>query len=154
VGTVTVKWIEGKQFIGVDSTQHSVVLSTPDEGIGIKPSELLLIAVASCTAVDVVEILTKKRMPLTLLEVTTSGEQDPNPPWTFRKIHLHFRIAGKNLTEKAVAQAIELSEEKYCSVAATIRATAEITTNFEILEEITALEPGLLVPDVPEPRLQ
>jgi putative redox protein len=136
VGTVTVKWIEGKQFIGVDSTQHSVVLSTPDEGIGIKPSELLLIAVASCTAVDVVEILTKKRMPLTLLEVTTSGEQDPNPPWTFRKIHLHFRIAGKNLTEKAVAQAIELSEEKYCSVAATIRATAEITTNFEILEEI------------------
>lgn len=136
MGTVTVKWIEGKQFIGVDSTQHSVVLSTPDEGIGIKPSELLLIAVASCTAVDVVEILTKKRMPLTFLEVTTSGEQDPNPPWTFRKIHLHFRIAGKNLTEKAVAQAIELSEEKYCSVAATIRATAEITTNFEILEEI------------------
>jgi putative redox protein len=136
MGMVTVKWIEGKQFIGVDSTQHSVVLSTPDEGIGIKPSELLLIAVASCTAVDVVEILTKKRMPLTFLEITSSGEQDPNPPWTFRKIHLHFRIAGKNLTEKAVAQAIELSEEKYCSVAATIRATAEITTNFEILEEI------------------
>jgi putative redox protein len=118
--------------------RHSVVLSTPDEGIGIKPSELLLIAVASCTAVDVVEILTKKRMPLTLLEVTTSGEQDPNPTWTFRKIHLHFRIAGKNLTEKAVVQAIELSEEKYCSVAATIRATAEITTDFEILEEIMA----------------
>jgi putative redox protein len=138
MGMVTVKWIEGKQFIGVDSTQHSVVLSTPDEGIGIKPSELLLIAVASCTAVDVVEILTKKRMPLTFLEITSSGEQDPNPPWTFRKIHLHFRIGGKNLTEKAVMQAIELSEEKYCSVAATIRATAEITTAFEILEEIMA----------------
>ena len=138
MGRVTVKWIEGKQFIGVDSTQHSVVLSTPDEGIGIKPSELLLIAVASCTAVDVVEILTKKRMPLTLLEITTSGEQDPNPPWAFRKIHMHFRIGGKNLSEKAVMQAIELSEEKYCSVAATIRATAEITTNFEILEEIMA----------------
>jgi putative redox protein len=138
MGMVTVKWIEGKQFIGVDSTQHSVVLSTPDEGIGIKPSELLLIAVASCTAVDVVEILTKKRMPLTFLEITSSGEQDPNPPWTFRKIHLHFRIGGKNLTEKAVIQAIELSEEKYCSVAATIRATAEITTAFEILEEIMA----------------
>ena len=138
MGMVTVKWIEGKQFIGVDSTQHSVVLSTPDEGIGIKPSELLLIAVASCTAVDVVEILTKKRMPLTFLEITSSGEQDPNPPWTFRKIHLHFRIGGKNLSEKAVMQAIELSEEKYCSVAATIRATAEITTAFEILEEIMA----------------
>jgi len=137
MGTTTVKWIEGKQFIGIDSTQHSVVLSTPDEGIGVKPSDLLLIAVAECTAVDVVEILTKKRMPLTHLEITTSGEQDSNPPWTFRKIHLHFRVGGKNLTEKAVAQAIELSEEKYCSVAATIRATAQITTDFEILDEVT-----------------
>ena len=135
MGTATVKWIEGKQFIGVDSTQHSVVLSTPDEGIGIKPSDLLLIAVASCTAVDVVEILEKKRMALTYLEISSSGEQDQDPPWTFRKIHLHFKIGGKNLTEKAVAQAIQLSEEKYCSVAATVRATAQITTDFEILEE-------------------
>jgi putative redox protein len=77
-------------------------------------------------------------MPLTHLEISTSSEQDPNPPWTFRKIHLHFRVGGKNLTEKAVAQAIELSEEKYCSVAATIRATAQITTDFEILEDVTA----------------
>jgi len=137
MGTAKVKWIEGKQFIGVDSTQHSVVLSTPDEGIGIKPSDLLLIAVASCTAVDVVEILEKKRMGLTRLEISSSGEQDQDPPWTFRKIHLHYKFSGKNLTEKAVAQAIQLSEEKYCSVAATVRATAEIITDFEILEETT-----------------
>jgi putative redox protein len=134
MSTATVKWMDGKKFVGIDSTNHSVVLSTPDEGIGIKPSELLLIAVASCTAVDVVEILTKKRMPLTHLEITSSGEQDADPPWTFRKIHLHFRIGGEKLTEKAVAQAIELSHEKYCSVAATIRATTQITTDFEILE--------------------
>ena len=112
MGTAIVKWIEGKQFIGIDSTNHSVVLSTPDEGIGIKPSDLLLIAVASCTAVDVVEILAKKRTPLTYLEISSSGEQDQDPPWTFRKIHLHFKIKGKNLTEKAVEQAIQLSEEK------------------------------------------
>lgn len=135
MGTTTVKWISGKQFIGIDSTQHSVVLSTPDEGVGIKPSELLLIAVASCTAVDVVEILSKKRMPLNYLEISCSGEQDHDPPWAFRKIHLRFIIGGKNLTEKAVAQAIQLSEEKYCSVAATVRATAQITTEFEVLEE-------------------
>ena len=135
MGTATVKWIEGKQFIGVDSTHHSVVLSTPDEGIGVKPSDLLLIAVASCSAVDVVEILAKKRMTLTHLEISSSGEQDQDPPWTFRKIHMHYKIGGKNLTEKAVAQAIQLSEEKYCSVAATIRATAQIITDFEILEE-------------------
>ena len=135
MGKATVKWIEGKQFIGIDSTNHSVVLSTPDEGIGIKPSELLLIALASCSSVDVVEILAKKRMTLTHLEITSSAEQDQDPPWTFRKIHMHYTIGGKNLTEKAVAQAIQLSEEKYCSVAATIRATAQITTDFEILPD-------------------
>jgi putative redox protein len=138
MGTVTVKWLDGKKFVGIDSTHHSVVISTADEGIGVKPSELLLIAVASCSAVDVIEILTKKRMPLTYLEISTSGEQDPNPPWTFRKIHMHFRVGGMNLTDRAVAQAIELSEEKYCSVAATVRATAKITTDFEILEAVTA----------------
>lgn len=135
MGTATVKWIGGKQFVGIDSTSHSVVLSTPGEGIGIKPSDLLLIAVAACMAVDVVDILTKKRMPLTFMEISASGEQDQDPPWTFRKIHLKFRLAGKNLTEKAAAQAIELSEEKYCSVAATIRATAQITTEIELIED-------------------
>ena len=133
MGTATVKWIEGKQFVGIDSTNHSVVLSTPDEGVGMKPSELLLVALASCSAVDVVEILAKKRMPLTHLEISSSAEQDQDPPWTFRKIHMHYIIDGHHLTEKAVAQAIQLSEEKYCSVAATIRATVQITTDFEIV---------------------
>jgi len=93
--------------------------------------------------VDVVEILAKKRLSLTLLEITSSGEQDQDPPWTFRKIHLHFRVGGKGLTPQAVAQAIQLSEEKYCSVAATIRATAQISTEFEILEEAHVAAPQL-----------
>jgi len=138
MGTAKVKWIAGDQFIGIDSTKHSVVLSTPDEGVGIKPSDLLLIGVAACTAVDVVDILRKKRMALTSLEITAAGEQDQDPPWTFRKIVLHYTLGGRNLTEKAVSQAIELSEEKYCSVAATIRATVEIITEFEILEDETS----------------
>jgi putative redox protein len=137
MGTATVKWLDGKKFVGIDSTKHAVVLSSADEGIGVKPSDLLLIALASCTAVDVVEILTKKRMPLNLLEISASGEQDQDPPWTFRIIHMHFKVGGKNLTDKAVAQAIQLSEEKYCSVAATVRATAQIITDFEILEAVT-----------------
>ena len=132
--TATVKWIGGKQFVGIDSTHHSVVLSTPDEGVGIKPSELLLLAVASCSAVDVVEILDKKRMVLIHFEISVSGEQDQEPPWTFRKIHIHYQVGGKNLTEKAISQAIQLSQEKYCSVAATIRATAQITSDFEIID--------------------
>ena len=135
MSSASVKWVGGKQFIGIDSTQHSVVISTPSEGIGMKPSDLMLVSLASCSAVDVVEILSKKRMPLDHLEISCSGEQDQDPPWTFRKIHLRFVVGGKKLTEKAVAQAIQLSEEKYCSVAATVRATAQITTEFEILEE-------------------
>lgn len=135
MGTATVQWIGGKKFVGTDSTNHSVVLSTASEGVGMKPSELLLIAVASCSAVDVVEILTKKRMTLDELKISVTGEQDADPPWTYRKIHMCFSMRGGNLTAKAVEQAIQLSEEKYCSVAATIRATAEITTEFEILPE-------------------
>ncbi len=134
MSSASVKWIGGKQFIGVDSTKHSVVLSTPDEGVGMKPSELMLVALASCTAVDVVEILNKKRLGLEALEISAEAEQEKDPPWTFRKIHLTYRLKGEKLTEKDVAQAIELSEEKYCSVAATLRGVAEITTSFEILD--------------------
>ena len=75
MANATVRWIGGKQFIGIDSTNHSVVLSTPDEGVGMKPSELLLVALAACTAVDVVEILRKKRMELSSLEIRADGEQ-------------------------------------------------------------------------------
>jgi putative redox protein len=135
MGSAIVKLLEGKKFVGTDSTNHSVVISTPDEGIGMKPSELLLVALASCTAVDVVEILAKKRTPLTSLEISATSEQEQDPPWTFRKIHLHYKLGGKNLKEKDVEQAIHLSEEKYCSVSATIRATAEITYDFEIVAD-------------------
>ena len=133
--TTTIQWLSGKRFVGIDSTNHAVVLSSKDEGVGVKPSDMLLIALASCMAVDVVEILSKKRLPLDSLEIITTGEQDADPPWTFRKIHLKYRLGGHGLTDKAVEQAIQLSEEKYCSVAATVRATAEITTEFEIICE-------------------
>ena len=133
MGQVKVNWQPGGRiFIGTDSTKHSVVLSTTDEGVGMKPSELLLVAVGSCTAVDVVNILEKKRIQLNSLEIQVSGEQDTEPPWTFRKIHIHYKLQGAELTDKAVEQAIQLSEEKYCSVSATIRATAEISTSYEI----------------------
>jgi len=135
MANATVRWISGKRFVGIDSTNHSVVLSTPDEGVGMKPSDLLLVALAACTAVDVVEILTKKRITLTILEIAATGEQDSNPPWTFRKIHLVYKLGGKGLTKIAVEQAIQLSEEKYCSVASTLRGVAEITTSYEMLAE-------------------
>ena len=135
MANATVRWVTGKQFVGTDSTKHSVVLSPADVGVGMKPSELLLVALGSCTAVDVVEILAKKRLTLISLEIQVTGEQESDPPWTFRKFHIQYLLKGKGLTEKAVAQAIQLSEEKYCSVAATVRATAPVSTGFEIMPE-------------------
>ena len=130
----TVRWITDRHFVGIDSDNHSVVLSGQQDAIGVKPSQMLLIALASCSSVDVVEIMAKKRKPLKMLEVIATGEQDPEPPWPYRRIHLQYRMSGDGLTEKAVNQAITLSQEKYCSVAATVRGVAEITTEFEIVD--------------------
>ena len=132
----TLRWIPGgSRFVSTDSTGHSVVMSSPDENTGMKPSELILSALAGCSSVDVVGILEKKQTPLTYLEVQVTSEQDADPPWTFRKIYMKFIVKGEGLTGKSVEKAIKLSEEKYCSVAATLRGEAEIFTSFEILED-------------------
>lgn len=133
--TTKVHWLKDNHFVGTDSNNHSVVLSGQKDGIGVSPSETLLIALASCSSVDVVEILKKKRKKLALLEVTASGERDPNPPWAYRKIHVKYRLGGQGLTDKAVAQAIKLSQEKYCSVAATVRGVADLSWEYEIVAD-------------------
>lgn len=135
--TVRVKWVEKRQFIGTGSSKHTVVMSSQDEenGTGISPSQLLMIGLGGCTAYDVVDILQKKRQRLTGLEVTVTGEQDPDPPWTYRKFHIQYVLHGKGLRDKAVHDAIELSESKYCSVGATLRGAAEITYEYTIVEE-------------------
>lgn len=133
--TATVRWVNNAQFVGTDSGGHSVVLSGDDARTGVSPSEMLLVALASCTGIDVVEIMKKKRQPLSRLEIVITGDRDPEPPWPYRSIHLTFRAAGDHLTEKAISQAISLSQEKYCSVAATVRGVAQITAEYEILKE-------------------
>jgi putative redox protein len=131
--TTTVRWITGETFAAIDSNNHSVVLSTKNANVGMRPSELLVVALCACTSVDIVNILEKKKRPLTSYEVQAVSEQDPEPPWTFRKIHMKFILKGENLTGKDVEQAIELSEEKYCSVASTLRSTVKITWEYEII---------------------
>jgi putative redox protein len=134
LATTTVRWLNDRNFVGTDANGHSVVLSGQKNGIGVSPSQMLLVALASCSSVDVVEIIEKKRLKLSLLEVTASGEQDPEPPWAYRKIRIKYRLGGRDLTEKAVEQAIRLSQDKYCSVAATVRGVAQITTEYEIVD--------------------
>jgi len=135
--TVRVTWVQKRQFVGTDDSNHSVVMSSQDEenGTGMSPSQLLLVGLGGCTSYDVVGILEKKRQRLTGLEVTVTGEQEPDPPWTYRKIHIHYEVRGKGLKEKAVQSAIKISEEKYCSVAATVRGTAEVTYDYTIVEQ-------------------
>jgi putative redox protein len=135
MGQASIKWIRNQTFIGMDSSFHSIVLSGTADEEGVKPSDMLLVALATCTAISVVEILRKKKTPLSNLEIKVSGQQDAKPPWTFRAIHMKFLVSGKDLTEKNLHQAIEISEAKYCSVAATIRGVAKITWDFEILPE-------------------
>lgn len=130
-----VKWLDRLEFVGTDSTKHSLVMSSQDEenATGLKPSELLLLALGGCTAVDVVNIMRKKRQAMTGLEINVSGEQDKDPPWTFRHIHLEYVVRGKELSEKGLAQAIQLSEEKYCSVKNSL--ACEVTSSYRIVEE-------------------
>ena len=127
-----VRWSGGKTFIGTDSTNHSVVMSSTREAIGMKPSELLLVSLAACSSYDVVTILEKRKVNLNKLEVRVNAEQDSEPPWIFNKIHLKYTLAGEGLTENQVKKAIELSEGKYCSVAATLKGKATITWEYVI----------------------
>jgi putative redox protein len=130
-----VTWVQNEQFVGTDSTNHSIVLSTGKDGTGAKPSDMLLVALGACAGVDVVGILVKKRQKLSGLQIQVDGQQDADPPWAFRKIHVEYILRGQGISEKAVQQAVELSEEKYCSVAATIRGVAEITSSYQIVED-------------------
>ena len=128
---VSIQWIEGRQFAGVDSFQHRIEIGP--EGSGAKASDLMLTALGSCSAYDVVAILEKKRQKLTALEIRVSGDQLPDPPWTFTKCHVHYIVTGHGLEPKAVADAIALAEEKYCAVAATLRQAIPITHDYEII---------------------
>lgn len=131
----TVRWIGNRQFVGTDSTKHSVVMSTQDEAnaTGMKPSELRLVALAGCTGVDVVNTLEKRRERLTGLEIRVEGEQDKDPPWTYRKIHVTYTLHGTDLSQESVQRAIQLSEEKLCSVRATVSGVTEVSSSYRIV---------------------
>jgi putative redox protein len=133
----TVKWLDKKNYVGIDSTGHGLVISAMGDegGIGAKPSDLLLLSLAGCTAIDVVGILQKKRQKLTGLEITVIAPQGADPPWAFESFHVHYKVRGRGLSEKAVADAIELSDSKYCSVSATLRPSVAVTTDYEIVED-------------------
>ncbi|HMD38558.1 MAG TPA: OsmC family protein [Candidatus Acidoferrum sp.] len=131
--TATTQWIGEEKFVSTSPSGHAIVIDsdrTSNKAAG--PMDLLLMALGACTATDVVSILKKKRQKLESLEVICSGERAAEPPKVWIKLEVLYRLRG-TLDEAAVKRAIELSEQKYCSVSATLQKTATLTWRYEIL---------------------
>ena len=134
----TVRFVSDDLFLGITPSGHAMPLDTDHtRSSAPSPVELLLVALGSCTATDVASILAKKRQHVTSYVVEVSGQRRDEYPRKYTSMKVHHIVTGRSLSPKAVADAIELSETKYCSVAATLRPTVEIQSSFEIIEEPT-----------------
>ncbi|HKD50048.1 MAG TPA: OsmC family protein [Candidatus Acidoferrum sp.] len=131
--TASVKWIGEEKFVAISPSSHAIALDADGKSNKAPtPMELVLVALGACTAVDVVTILEKKRQKLESLEVICSGERAKEPPTVWVKLEILYRLRGQ-LDDAAVRHAIQLSEDKYCSVAAMLKKTATVTWRYEIL---------------------
>lgn len=134
----TVNWLpaSGMGFVAETGSGHVLVMDgAPDGGgrnLAPRPMETVLAGTAGCTAYDVVLILQRGRQPVSGCQVKVTSERAPTDPKVFTRIHMHFVVSGSGLAEPAVARAIQLSHEKYCSASIMLGKTAEITTSFEI----------------------
>jgi len=129
---VKTKWIREQQLEAESGSGHRVLIDA-DKKTAASPMELVLVGLCGCTASDVVTILGKKRQPLTSLEIRAEAERAPNPPAVFPAIHLTYRVGG-HFAPQAVEDAVRLSEDKYCSVAAMLKKTAKISYAIEYSE--------------------
>ncbi len=136
---VELKWTGGVQFLAADQKGHTAVTDASaggtegGKGHGWKPPDLLLVSLAGCAAIDVVRILEKKRRLPTRLEIKLTRHNAQEPPWAIERIDIEYVVQGKRLTEKVVRDAVLLAEEKYCSVAASLK--SEIVHTFTIVNE-------------------
>ena len=131
-----VRFVAEDLFLSITPSGHALPLDTDSSrSAAASPVELLLVALGSCTATDVAGILAKKRQRVTSYVVEVSGTRREEHPRSFTSMKVHHVFTGKSISAKAVAHAIELSETKYCSVAATLRPGVEIQTTFEIIED-------------------
>lgn len=137
----TVRWMgndAGMSFVAETGSGHAVVMDgAPEAGgrnLAARPMEMILAGTGGCTAFDVVLILKKGRHAVSACDVQLKAERAETDPKIFTKIHFHYRVKGHNLKPEAVARAIELSKDKYCSASIMMAKTAEITHDFEIIE--------------------
>jgi len=133
----SVKWVEDRTFVGRTASGHHVVLGTAHGDApkpGPSPMELVLIGTGGCSAWDVVSILEKGREKIEDCVVELDADRSDSEPKVFTRIHLHFILRGRSLSETKVRRAIDLSVEKYCSASAMLARTATITHDFEIVD--------------------
>lgn len=131
----TVRYAGDDLFVGTSPSGHSVAIDVKgDRKSAQSPMEMLLVSVAACTAADVASIMEKKRQDVREYLIEVTGTRVDEHPRKFVAFHVHHIVRGHNVSEQALAHAIELSDTKYCSVAATVRPTATITTSYEIIE--------------------
>jgi putative redox protein len=132
----TVHFAGNEFFVGVTPSGHAQAIETDSaRGNAATPMELLLIALGSCTGVDVISILKKKRQQVTGYRIEVSGDRRDEFPRSYTRLHVKHIVRGHGVSAQAVAQAIELSDTKYCSVAVTLRGSAEIISSYEIEED-------------------
>lgn len=137
----TVKWMgnsNGMSFVAETGSKHMVLMDgAPEAGgrdMAPRPMEMILAGTGGCTAFDVVLILKRGRHQVEGCEVSLHAERADTDPKVFTKVHFHYKVTGKQLKPEAVARAIELSKDKYCSASIMMAKTAEITHDFEIIE--------------------
>ena len=139
----TIHFAGDEFFVGVTPSGHAQAIETNStRANAATPMELLLIALGSCTGVDVISILKKKRQQVTGYRIEVSGQRREDFPRSYTRLDVKHIVRGRGVSEPALANAIELSDKKYCSVAATLRGSAEIVTSYEIVEEDDANAPG------------
>lgn len=128
-----------RQFVATSGSEHHMLLDDPAGGTGPKPIELVAVALAGCTAFDVITILRQKyRQSVTGYEVRVEADQAERPPQVFTDVRIRHVVTGYEIDAAAVQEAIRLSEEKYCSVGAMVKQTATLHTTYEIIEEKVA----------------
>lgn len=128
-------WIDGERFVVSASSGHAVIVDADRQrNTAAGPMEMVLMGLCACTATDVVSILRKKREPFTALEVRAEAERAKEPPTVYTQIKLIYTVSGQ-VSRKAVEDAVRLSEDKYCSVAAMLKSTAKITAEIELLQK-------------------
>jgi putative redox protein len=133
--TASAQWTDGERFIAQASSKHAIVVDSSSDKTANGPMELVLMALCSCTATDVVSILRKKREPFTSVEVMANGERAPEPPTVYTNIHLTYRVGGK-VNHKSVEDAVHLSKTKYCSVSQMLQKSTTITYEIEYLDSL------------------